>query len=1305
MKEYLLTDFNDFKKNDLLYDNYSEKLKKAIRKKKSNKKKNNQIINNKPSKKRKRKTKKKTINNSNKKTKKKSKNGLQKGGDPFNTTYNNVIKKINKQTKQLDGIITPRKLNKFIKNKKNLDNIIKKKIKAFRDIIIACLVTNYDSKEKNKDYYKNLKEIFRNLYYTSYVATDQTYAHRFHRKYTKIGFKIPSFRNRSKTNIYKYNRDFLFFKIGKMRRLEYYVNKRLVKIGILQVNIENGINQLMMLESSEDNEKKKQSYKKKIETITTKQKAFKEKFKNKFNNDTYKKFKKEAGNYYLSLLPANPDTVALKQNFSWYNIITRITRGDKNKKDFMQQLNHNFYKKMQNYTKKYLDTMNNLLEFMKTNESESTFQTDYKKYHTVQYLNSKAFYKDMYLFKSVYMFDNEVSLTQLDLGQNSMIDNSIIYYYNFKHWGTSGVITKKTNRGLPRSRIRLERSRTSKYPGILESDKIISLKYLYNLINVPQYMLKEISLYFEDFLKIDNLEPQIATHFKTNMKNCLYHIKSSEQTTSNTESSSASDIAILQKDVRDAQRYLSELKEYSEYVTKKINSNEILKIKKEINKSIEQIKKIKNLNLGDGDVGEIGDDLENMTKELDITEAYDFITMSTFKAMVHLYDYEIENLFLSKSLVSDVEKAATYGLMGVGVGAIVTGALAGIRGLTQKYKSNWHELKSVSTFLNIIPRMVQNEKKKKEYLILKTIKYIYTKLIYLLYFIFNTPTDDDLSKYFVDKNAGKYAENRRYLNMFKPYKDIAKEKTEVFKPSIFFYIYSMIPNESELDTFTKGKEKTESKTAEIPKEKGASLSSKKSRVKLRYEFLKEFGIVHNLISEDVPIGIIYNMYSEYLNEVWNLLFDLESTIMSLQRTDSTKYKDYAKEEDFIVHKFNHKTYPKIYKDLDDIDISEDMNNDLSKEQKDSNKDTYAIYNFTYKNKILYRKVGRTKNWKVFKKFEDMQNQGKKEQTTSMKTEKIRFSKTPEEIETEDNYYKKVINDMNNDNFAKDYIKKLNGKFRYYLNKESNKKNKEPFNDFCNSFKNNIKNIQKYMKKYFKVVNMDSDISSEESDAITTQLSTSDKIKILENIEDFHKDNQRMIENIDAFEILISTLFNLFKSITKKELETYIKLEEEINSFLNDGNYYDFFTKDNGFVSAINKLKQDSSSANIIKENIEQIFEEDNEPFKKDKFNECIKKTIEDENSNLFRIIMTTFKFEPLETKMDEIKNIFTDLQNLQIEKSMKDNLTSKCLIAHRERDNYVAKVKKIKTSAENPEDINKKIRIFFKKLHIHTNKN
>ena len=69
----------------------------------------------------------------------------------------------------------------------------------------------------------------------------------------------------------------------------------------------------------------------------------------------------------------------------------------------------------------------------------------------------------------------------------------------------------------------------------------------------------------------------------------------------------------------------------------------------------------------------------------------------------------------------------------------------------------------------------------------------------------------------------------------------------------------MIPNESELDTFTKGEDKTESKTAEIPKEKGARaffkyknrLSSEKSTVKLRYEFLKEFGIVHNLISEDV----------------------------------------------------------------------------------------------------------------------------------------------------------------------------------------------------------------------------------------------------------------------------------------------------------------------------------------------------------------------------------------------------------------------------------------------------------------------
>ena len=77
MKEYLLADINDLRKNDLLYDKYTEKLKKAIRKKKSNKKNKQQIMNNKASIKKKRKkgkTKKKKGKSVNsKKTKKKIK--------------------------------------------------------------------------------------------------------------------------------------------------------------------------------------------------------------------------------------------------------------------------------------------------------------------------------------------------------------------------------------------------------------------------------------------------------------------------------------------------------------------------------------------------------------------------------------------------------------------------------------------------------------------------------------------------------------------------------------------------------------------------------------------------------------------------------------------------------------------------------------------------------------------------------------------------------------------------------------------------------------------------------------------------------------------------------------------------------------------------------------------------------------------------------------------------------------------------------------------------------------------------------
>ena len=37
------------------------------------------------------------------------------------------------------------------------------------------------------------------------------------------------------------------------------------------------------------------------------------------------------------------------------------------------------------------------------------------------------------IFKSNYMFRNELSLSMLDLGQISIIDNSVIYYYNYNN--------------------------------------------------------------------------------------------------------------------------------------------------------------------------------------------------------------------------------------------------------------------------------------------------------------------------------------------------------------------------------------------------------------------------------------------------------------------------------------------------------------------------------------------------------------------------------------------------------------------------------------------------------------------------------------------------------------------------------------------------------------------------------------------------------------------------------------------------------------------------------------------------------
>ena len=95
--------------------------------------------------------------------------------------------------------------------------------------------------------------------------------------------------------------------------------------------------------------------------------------------------------------------------------------------------------------------------------------------------------KDNYLFKTVYMFDNELSLTLLDLGQISMVDNSNIYYFN-----NARNFLKNDNISI----FRLKEE--------LEDKKLLSLKYLYNLTNIPFFLLRYLSIYYEQFYDIKN---------------------------------------------------------------------------------------------------------------------------------------------------------------------------------------------------------------------------------------------------------------------------------------------------------------------------------------------------------------------------------------------------------------------------------------------------------------------------------------------------------------------------------------------------------------------------------------------------------------------------------------------------------------------------------------------------------------------------------------------------------------------------------------------------------------------------------
>ena len=72
-----------------------------------------------------------------------------------------------------------------------------------------------------------------------------------------------------------------------------------------------------------------------------------------------------------------------------------------------------------------------------------------------------------------------------------------------------------------------------------------------------------------------------------------------------------------------------------------------------------------------------------------------------------------------------------------------------------------------------------------------------------------------------------------------------------------------IPETKKTDPFHNNKDIEESSVDMKEEEDTEDFHEKKRKLKLK--FLEEFGIVHNLVSEEVPLGIIYNMIGEYLN--------------------------------------------------------------------------------------------------------------------------------------------------------------------------------------------------------------------------------------------------------------------------------------------------------------------------------------------------------------------------------------------------------------------------------------------------------
>ena len=492
----------------------------------------------------------------------------------------------------------------------------------------------------------------------------------------------------------------------------------------------------------------------------------------------------------------------------------------------------------------------------------------------------------------------------------------------------------------------------------------------------------------------------------------------------------------------------------------------------------------------------------------------------------------------------------------------------------------------------------------------------------------------------------------------------------------------MIPKDHKTDSFITKDAKNkavEKDTAKVelnpdPTKTNFNEQEKKNLHKLRYAFLKESGIVRNLISKDVPMTIIYNLYGEYLNKIWDLLFDLEKTMLYLTHKEE-KFKKYSQKESFSIIKLDKNTYPAIYKDLSVIDINRDKDDDI---KGDDNLDTYSIYNLSYKNKLLYRK--------------------------EEKEAKNEFLKIPtdEVIKKEDKFYTNLINDMNGDDFKNEYIKNLKKQFNYYLNKSTNKTNKTEFTEFCTKLEKNIEQIQKYMQKYFKLINVDNEsVVTDISDIINKK----SEFEQIENIDKFMKKNKKIIPNINTFFNIMNNIYTLFNRINNVVLEKFIIYKsnnEAISDFLKNKNYYDFFVHEDGFHKYIKDImpEEDLNSKEIAYD-IQSIFSDGTSDtgFNQTTFNKSFENTLQDDNlQNLLEMMMKEFKFDTIKKHLEDTRTYYEKLlkKKYAIYGEEKINSVKEIYLTQQNFiDDYLENNEKITKLKDKFENVKKKIKTFF----------